>query len=84
MKNEKNSRNGHDGVRFHVFSSGPPIHEEDGNRVFDEGFRLTTKDSVEGTGHGLYFVKNVVEVHGGIVGHKAERFGNQFYFVIPT
>jgi signal transduction histidine kinase len=75
---------GHPGARFHVFSSGPPIGEEDGQRVFDEGFRLTTKDSVEGTGHGLYFVKNVVEVHGGIVGHKSDPYGNQFYFVIPA
>jgi signal transduction histidine kinase len=75
---------GHHGVRFHVFSSGPPIDKADGDRIFDEGFRLTASDSAEGTGHGLFFVKNVVEVHGGIVGHKAENRGNQFYFVIPT
>ncbi len=29
------------------------------------------------------FVKNVVEVHGGNVGHKLRDFGNEFYFVIP-
>jgi hypothetical protein len=74
---------GHHGVRFHVLSSGPPIEKEDGDRIFDEGFRLTDGDAVAGTGHGLFFVKNVVEVHGGIVGHKAESTGNQFYFVIP-
>jgi signal transduction histidine kinase len=75
---------GHHGIRFHVISSGPPIDKEDGARIFDEGFRVTSRDSVKGRGHGLHFVKNVVEVHGGIVGHKSESFGNQFYFVIPT
>ncbi len=72
------------GVHFDVFSSGPPIDQEDAAHIFDEGFRLTQKPSVEGTGHGLHFVKNVVEVHGGVVGHKAEEFGNEFYFVIPV
>lgn len=75
---------GHHGVRLDVFSSGPPIDQEDAAHIFDEGFRLTHKASVEGTGHGLHFVKNVVEVHGGIVGHKAEKFGNEFYFIIPV
>jgi signal transduction histidine kinase len=74
---------GHHGVRFDIFSSGLPIDQENAERIFDEGFRLTRKESVEGTGHGLHFVKNVVEVHGGIVGHKAEEVGNEFYFVIP-
>ena len=75
---------GHHGVRFDVFSSGLPIDQEDAAHIFDEGFRLTRKESVEGTGHGLHFVKNVVEVHGGIVGHKGEELGNEFYFVIPV
>jgi signal transduction histidine kinase len=71
-------------VHVIVFSSGPPIDQEDAVHIFEEGFRLTHKASVEGTGHGLHFVKNVVEVHGGVVGHKAEEFGNEFYFVIPV
>ena len=57
---------------------------EDAARVFEEGFRLTENESLRGTGHGLYFVKNVVEVHGGIVGHNAEELGNEFYIVIPA
>jgi signal transduction histidine kinase len=75
---------GHPGVRFDVFSSGSPIDHEDAVHIFDEGFRLTQKQPVEGTGHGLRFVKNVVEVHGGIVGLDAENHGNHFYFVIPA
>jgi len=75
---------GHHGVRFDVFSSGSPIDQEDAVHIFDEGFRVTQKQPVEGTGHGLQFVKNVVEVHGGIVGLNAENHGNHFYFVIPV
>jgi len=75
---------GYHGVRVQVFSTGPPIDKNHSERVFDEGFRLTERQSVEGKGHGLHFVKNVVEVHGGIVGHKPETSGNQFYFVIPA
>jgi len=75
---------GFHGVRVQVFSSGPPIDKKNSERIFNEGFRLTDRESIEGTGHGLHFVKNVVEVHGGIVGHIPEEFGNQFYFVIPV
>jgi hypothetical protein len=75
---------GHHGVRFDIFSSGPCIDKEDAARIFEEGFRLTQRESVRGKGHGLHFVKNVVEVHGGIVGHKAEDLGNEFYFIIPV
>ena len=52
--------------------------------VAGKGFRVTQRKSVEGTGHGLQFVKHVVEVHGGIVGLNAEDHGNEFYFVIPV
>ena len=75
---------GHHGVRFDVFSSGSPIDQEDAVHIFDEGFRVTQRESIEGTGHGLQFVKSVVEVHGGIVGLDAENHGNHFYFVIPA
>jgi signal transduction histidine kinase len=75
---------GQDGLRFHVFSSGSPIHKSDATHVFEEGFRITEKESVGGTGHGLYYVRNVVEVHGGIVGHNGEALGNEFYLVIPA
>jgi signal transduction histidine kinase len=75
---------GHDGIRFSLFTSGKPIDQKDAMHIFDEGFRLADDASVRGTGHGLHFVKNVVEVHGGVVGHNADNFGNEFYFVIPA
>ena len=75
---------GHHGVRFQVFTSGEPIRAEDATHIFDEGFRIMEDQAVRGTGHGLHFVKNVVEVHGGVVGHKPNEIGNEFYFVIPA
>lgn len=75
---------GHHGVRLNVFTSGQPIDQEDAAHVFDEGFRLTQQESVEGSGHGLHFVKNVIEVHGGVVGYKADELGNEFYVIIPA
>jgi signal transduction histidine kinase len=75
---------GKHGAGLYVFSSGPPIAKDDASHIFEEGFRLTEKESVAGTGHGLHFVKNVVEVHGGIVGHTAREQGNEFYLVIPA
>ena len=75
---------GHHGVRFKVFTSGRPIEKDDAAHIFDEGFRLEADKAAKGTGHGLHFVRNVVEVHGGVVGHNAETMGNEFYFVIPA
>ena len=74
---------GHHAIRFHVMSSGPPIDEADSSQIFEEGFRLSHPGMTEGTGHGLHFVKNVVEVHGGVVGHNPKEQGNEFFFVIP-
>lgn len=75
---------GHHGVRFGVFSSGSPIDQEDAAHIFEEGFRITESDAREGMGHGLYFVKNVVEVHGGVVGYNPDELGNEFYFFVPA
>jgi signal transduction histidine kinase len=75
---------GQHGVRFDIFSSGPPINSEDAEHIFEEGFRLTESKLARGTGHGLHFVKNVVEVHGGIVGYNGDELGNEFYFFVPA
>jgi hypothetical protein len=75
---------GQHGVRCNIFTSGAPIDSEYVAYIFDEGFRLVQNESVAGTGHGLHFVKNVIEVHGGVVGYNADELGNEFYFSIPA
>jgi signal transduction histidine kinase len=74
---------GKDGVKFSVFSTGPHIPPEDVPHIFDEGYRGANADGEVGTGRGLFFVRNVVETHGGEVGYEATPGGNNFYFVLP-
>jgi signal transduction histidine kinase len=74
---------GKDGVKFNVFTTGPHIPPEDVPHIFDEGYRGTNVNGEVGTGRGLFFVRNVVETHGGEVGYEATPGGNNFYFVLP-
>lgn len=71
------------GVRFSVFTTGQPISESEVRNLFEEGFRSTTVGSEHGTGHGLHFVRSVVEIHGGEVGCIPQRYGNEFHFTLP-
>ncbi len=74
---------GKDGVKLSVFSTGPHIPPEDVPHIFDEGYRGTNAGGEVGTGRGLFFVRSVVETHGGEVGYEATPGGNNFYFVLP-
>jgi len=74
---------GQDGIKYNVFSTGPHLSGEIGNRIFDDGFRGPNSKGKPGAGHGLSFVKNVVELHYGTVGYEATAGGNNFYFVLP-
>ncbi len=71
------------GVRFNFFTTGKPLTEEEARRIFEEGFRAAGSSHEKGVGHGLNFVKNVVEIHGGEVGCEPQRYGSLFYFVLP-
>lgn len=74
---------GRDGVRFGVFTTGRPIPEETGERLFEPGVRGDDPDQPEGTGHGLFFVRQIVELHGGRSGHRALADGNEFHMTLP-
>jgi signal transduction histidine kinase len=71
------------GIRFNFFTTGKPLSLEESHRVFDEGYRTVGAGQERGSGHGLHFVANVVEIHGGKVGCEPQRFGNLFYFILP-
>lgn len=71
------------GVKFNFFTTGTPLTEEEAQRIFEEGYRASTSGQERGSGHGLHFVRNVVEIHGGRVGCEPQRYGNLFYFVLP-
>ncbi|MGQ9484128.1 MAG: sensor histidine kinase [Desulfosoma sp.] len=71
------------GVQFNIFTTGQPLSTEEAQRLFDEGFRAANVGREKGTGHGLHFVKNVVEIHGGEVGCEPKKYGNIIYFILP-
>ncbi|MBU0514164.1 MAG: HAMP domain-containing histidine kinase [Proteobacteria bacterium] len=71
------------GIKFNVFTTGPHLDAEDAAKVFKEGYRGKNTDQEPGTGHGLRFVKDVVELHGGRVGYESTATGNNFFFVLP-
>jgi signal transduction histidine kinase len=74
---------GKPGIKFNVYTTGPHIPSEEASRIFDEGFRGTGSENKQGVGHGLHFVKKVVEVHGGVVGYEATNLGNNLFFALP-
>jgi signal transduction histidine kinase len=71
------------GVKFNVFTTGSHMPPHDIEALYSEGFRGLNSYNKPGTGHGLAFIKHVIELHGGRVGYEATSQGNNFYFVIP-
>ncbi|ACS78187.1 sensor histidine kinase [Maridesulfovibrio salexigens] len=76
-------RNGWDGLKLNVYTTGPHIQEQDREMLFQPGFRSDNVGNEYGSGHGLFFVRQVVELHGGEVGYEPQDGGNNFYFVLP-
>ena len=74
---------GGEGVKVLVFSSGPHIAPEDAERIFDDNYRAPNAAGLSGTGHGLYFVREIVAEHGGTSGYEMVEGGNLFYFMLP-
>jgi len=74
---------GKDGIKFNVFSTGPHISPEERERIFEDEYRGSNVSEKPGTGHGLSFIRNVVEIHGGVTGYEPTQYGNNFYFILP-
>jgi len=74
---------GKKGIKFNVFTTGPNMSVERGIRLFQEGMRGDDNLNIPGTGHGLSFIRLVVEMHGGSVGYEPTAEGNNFYFILP-
>jgi hypothetical protein len=74
---------GKDAIKFNVFTTGRHLSPVEADLIFVDGFRLEHSRTQPGTGHGLSFLKQVIEVHGGSVGLEATDEGNNFYFVLP-
>ncbi|MDL2266392.1 HAMP domain-containing histidine kinase [Desulfovibrio sp. OttesenSCG-928-G15] len=74
---------GKPGVRVTVFSSGQHIPEGEAEHLFDDNFRASNSGGQHGTGHGLFFVREIISEHKGIVGYEPAKGGNVFFFILP-
>ncbi len=74
---------GRKGIKFNVFTTGPTLSETERQNIFEEGTRAQNSKGIAGSGHGLNFIRRVIEVHGGKVGCEATDEGNNFYFILP-
>jgi len=74
---------GSPGIKLWVTSTGKPLDLKNSMEVFKPGFRADNVAHESGSGRGLYFVRQVVELHGGQVGYSHTDFGNEFYFILP-
>ncbi|MDF1576983.1 MAG: HAMP domain-containing sensor histidine kinase [Desulfurivibrionaceae bacterium] len=75
---------GMSGIKFNVFTTGRHLRQAELSRIFEDGFRGANASGSSGTGHGLSFIKQVVEIHGGRVGCEPVEEGNNFFFVLPV
>ena len=69
--------------RLFVATTGPEIPSGEQARLFEEGFRSAGADGEDGSGHGLSFVKQIVELHRGRVGYAYEEPMNIFSIIMP-
>lgn len=74
---------GKDGIKYNVYSTGPHVPHGERERIFEDEYRGSNAMGKPGTGHGLAFIKNVVELHGGVFGYEPTQYGNNFYFILP-
>ncbi len=75
-----------DHVRIAVSDTGCGIAAEDRNKIFQQFSRLSQNNvSVEGTGVGLYFSKQLIDLMGGRIDFVSEvGSGSTFYVDLPV
>jgi len=71
------------GIKMWVSSTGRPLDLDDPMDVFKPGFRADNVAKESGSGRGLYFVRQVVELHEGTVGYEHNEYGNEFSLILP-
>ncbi len=76
-------RRDRDTVVARVINHGPPVPEEQLDRIFDKFYRATAADRVTGTGLGLSICKGIVEAHGGRIWAQNLPDGLMFNFTLP-
>jgi two-component system phosphate regulon sensor histidine kinase PhoR len=74
-------------IEFSIEDTGVGIPQDQQERVFGKFFRAANvmRMETEGSGLGLFIVKNVIEAHGGRVWFESkENKGSTFHFTLPV
>ncbi|MEA3446062.1 MAG: HAMP domain-containing sensor histidine kinase [Bacteroidota bacterium] len=80
------TQNKNDSILFTVEDNGIGMNAETQNYIFDKFYRMPTGNihDVKGFGIGLYYVKSMVELHGGQINVKSElNKGSKFFVYLP-
>lgn len=72
-----------DALKVSLFNTGRPISPKDAVLIFEDGYKIPDHRDKSGSGHGLHFVNNIVQLHGGYAGCTPEKNGNTFYIILP-
>jgi len=70
-------------LKFTLFSTGEPISTKDSLLIFEDGYKIPEGNTKASQGHGLHFVNNIVQLHGGHAGCRPRDDGNDFYIILP-
>jgi len=80
------TRNRNDGITLSIEDNGVGMSHEATRHIFDKFYRIPTGNihNVKGFGLGLYYVKNMVDAHGGKIDVKSEpNKGSRFDVYLP-
>lgn len=71
--------------QLNVFNSGKPIPDESIDKLFHKFTRINidANRSASGTGIGLYFIKEIINKHGGQIWYQPLENGSNFVFTLP-
>ena len=72
---------------FSITDQGKGIVQEYLDKIFDRFYQIDSSDTrtAEGTGTGLYLIKQIIEAHGGKISVESEPGkGSKFSFTLPS
>ena len=75
-----------DRIKVNIKNNGPPVDENDRQKIFERFIQLKNNDNSkpEGTGLGLTISKRIIDFHNGEIGvEQNDGEGADFYFALP-